>query len=456
LTTPAPDRHDAELSLERAIGPWALGANAFNLTVGIGIFALPAAVAAILGPAAVLAYLVCGALILLVLTCFVELGTRVTRSGGAVTYIEEAFGPLAGFVAWGVFSVAYGAAGDAAVAHLLLDAVAVGVPAFAGGAPRALALVLLFGGLAAINVRGVRQGARLAVVTTVGKLVPLLLLATVGLVAVRWTNLAWSGWPTAAQLGSATLVLFFAFGGVESALTPSGEIRDPARTVPRGIFGAAGAIVLLYVLLQFVAQGVLGSELAQGTSTPLAEVAERLVGTAGHRLILVATAVSAFGLLAADLMCTPRAFLAASESGSLPAALSRVHPRFHTPWVAILVYAGLILVFSLSGGFKALAVVSSMALLLTYLAVCLAALRLRLTRPAVPGGFRTPGGPTAALLASAVVLWVLAQSTRREAVSMAAIVAVCALYYSLHHLRRRGRPGVPIVPAAAPGATDAR
>ena len=91
--SPSPDsRHAAEQSLVRAIGPWTLGANAVNLTIGAGIFALPAVVAAILGPAALLAYLVCGALVLLVLTCFAEVGSQVTRSGGAVAYIEEAFG----------------------------------------------------------------------------------------------------------------------------------------------------------------------------------------------------------------------------------------------------------------------------------------------------------------------------------------------------------------------------
>ncbi len=191
-----------EAGLVRAIGPWALGANAINLTVGAGIFALPALVAAILGPAAVLAYLVCGALILLVLTCFVEIGTVVTRSGGAVAYIEEAFGPMAGFVAWVVFAVAYAAGADAAVAHVVLDATAASAPVLAGGLPRALALVLLFGGLAAINVRGVRQGTRLAVAATVAKLVPLLLLVALGLFAIQWSAVSVPAWPSLEQLGA--------------------------------------------------------------------------------------------------------------------------------------------------------------------------------------------------------------------------------------------------------------
>ena len=88
--------NDPEQELVRAIGPWTLGANAVNLTVGAGIFALPAVVAAILGPTALLAYLVCGVLVLLVMACFAEVGSQVTRSGGAVAYIDEAFGPMAG------------------------------------------------------------------------------------------------------------------------------------------------------------------------------------------------------------------------------------------------------------------------------------------------------------------------------------------------------------------------
>lgn len=429
-----PGSPNPEQSLVRAIGPWTLGANAVNLTIGAGIFALPAVVAAILGPAALLAYLICGALVLLVLTCFAEVGSQVTRSGGAVAYIEEAFGPMAGFVTWVVFSLAYCAGSDAAIAHVLMDALATAVPALSSGIARALAFVLLFGGLAAVNIRGVRQGQRVAVTATVAKLLPLLLLVAVGTFAVQRSNLTWSGWPTFEQLGAGTLLLFFAFGGVESALTPSGEIRDPARTVPRAILGATGAIVLLYIAIQFVAQGVLGSELAQGSPTPLVDVAQRLAGTAGRGLVVACTAVAGFGVLAGDMIASPRAFLAVSESDTLPKAVSRIHPRFHTPWVAILSYAVFALVLTLSGGFKALAVLSGMALLLVYLAVCLAALQFRYRRPVVPGSFRAPGGPTVALLASTVVIWVLSHSTRRETLGMAALIAASIVYYMV---RRR-------------------
>jgi APA family basic amino acid/polyamine antiporter len=418
-----------ESGLVRAIGPWALGTNVINVTIGAGIFVLPATIAATLGPAALIAYLACGALILLVLICYVELGTRITRSGGTVAYIEDVFGPLAGFLAWALYGIGFNAAAVAAIVQVMFDALATWVPALAGGPVRSIAIVVFFIGLGALNIRGIRAGAGLSLVTTVGKLIPLLLVIVVGLFAIQPANLSWTGWPPLSAFGPATLVLFFAFASAEAGLSPSGEIRDPRRTIPRGLLGGATVVILIYVAIHLVAQGVLGSELAQGTRTPLADVAGRLMGPAGAALILAGTAVSVFGNLAVDMMCSPRLFHAAAESGLLPRPLARIHPTLHTPWIAIMVYVAIVTALALSGGFRPLAVLASMSLLLVYLGVCLAALRIRYTRAHVPGTFRAPGGPTVALLASAAVIWVLAQSTRREIVAMAIFIGVTLLYY---------------------------
>jgi amino acid transporter len=425
---------DPDRGLVRAIGPWGLGANAVNLMIGAGIFALPAVVAAALGPAAVGAYLLCGVLIVLVLVCYVELGTRITRSGGTVAYIEEAFGPLAGFLAWAVYSVAFCAGSDAAIVHVLLDAVGIAVPALASGPARVAAMVLILAALAAFNVRGVRTGTGVSIATTGLKVGALLLLVVAGAFSVRGANLAWTGLPSSSSFSSATLRMFFAFSGAEAALSPSGEIRDPARTVPRGLLGGALVVVLLYVSIQVVAQGVLGGELAKGTATPLADVATRLFGAAGAGLIVAATAVSGLGSLAADFIGTPRTFLTVAEGGLLPRGLLAVHPRYRTPWIAILAYVAVILVLALSGGFEVMAVFASMALLLVYLVICFAAIKIRYTRPPLPGAFRAPGGPTIPLLGAGVVVWVLAQSTRKEVTAMAVFVGAAALYY---FLRRR-------------------
>jgi amino acid transporter len=205
------------------------------------------------------------------------------------------------------------------------------------------------------------------------------------------------------------------------------------------MLGAAAAIAILYIALQLTAQGVLGSEMTAHSDAPLLAVADRIAGAAGRGVVLACIGVAIFGALAADMLGAPRGFLAAAQSGTLPRSLAALHPTRRTPWVSILVFAGLTTVVSISGAFRPLAVLSSMALLLVYLGVCLAALKLRYTRPRAPGAFRMPGGPLSALLASATVIWLLAHSTPREALAMASLIAAAILYYGV---RRRSRRGV--------------
>jgi amino acid transporter len=428
--TQAPDEAShADDKLKRVIGPWGLGAAAVNIAVGAGIFVVPAFVAAILGPAAIVAYFVCGIAVALVLTCYIEIGSFVHRSGGGVAYIEEAFGPLMGFLAWVMYSAGYEVIACAALGVALIGSLAVWAPSLGHGVPRVLALLAVFGGLAAVNIVGARQGLRVAVASTVAKLVPLLFAIVAGIFFVHWHQLRWVGWPPAAKLGEASLILFFAFQGIEEALAPSAEIRDPERTVPRAMFGATGTVILLYVALQLVSQGVLGGELAHQTTAPLAAVAGRVVGVAGSTLMMIGVAVSIFGSLAGGLLSTPRTFFLAAEDGMLPQALSRVHPRFRTPYVAILTVATLMFLLAASGGFKHLAILSSTSILCVYLAICLGALKLRYTRKRVPGAFRAPGGPLVGILGSIVVIWLLSHSTRIEVSALSGSLAVSIAYF---------------------------
>lgn len=435
----------ADDRLTRAIGPWSLGANAVNLSVGAGIFALPAAVAGILGPASILAYLVCGLAIALVLTCFAELGTRITRSGGAVAYIEDSFGPMAGFVAWVVFTLGFCAAADAAVGAIFVDALAAVLPAAGQGAGRVVALVTVYAALAAVNIYGVRAGSRLAVVATAGKLLPLLLILGVGAFAVHAANLRWGAWPSAGQVGEAALVLFFAFSGAECAVTPGGEIRDPSRTVPRGLLGAAAFLIALYCAVQLVSQGVLGADIGQSGGAPLAAVAERLFGSGGRGLVLACTMLATLGVLAGDLLATPRSFIPVAEDGMLPASLASVHAKYRTPHVAIITYAAVSCALAVSGTFKPLAILASVSLLLIYLAVCLAALKMRRSGPAPAGAFRAPGGPLVPVAGAATVVWLLAHTSRSEAIGVAVTVGVAAAYYLIRRqaLSRRMTAGTP-------------
>ncbi len=419
----------ADEQLVRAIGPWGLGTTAVNSALGAGIFVLPGLIAAFLGPSAILAYFICGVAVALALTCFIEIGSFVKRSGGTVAYIEEAFGPMMGFLAWLLYSVGFVVFSSAALGTVLVDSAAFVWPGIGHGGRGRSHCLSLFGGLGAINIAGVRQGLRFTVSVTIAKLFPLLFVVAGGVIVMHWRQLEWTGSPSAAKLGEASLLLFFAFQGSEDALTPSGEIRDPARTVPRAMFGAIASLILLYVALQVVSQGVLGGQLAHERTAPLAAVAGRIIGSPGRALLLGGVAVSIFGTIAGALLTTPRAFFLAAQNGMLPAALARVHPRFRTPHVAIVTVAALMFVLAASGEFKRLAVMSSASVLCVYLAICLGALRLRYTRKREPGAFRAPGGPTVGILGAAVVIWLLIHSTRVEMATLAATVALGIAYF---------------------------
>ena len=424
-----------EPTLVRALGVRELAANIVNTIVGSGIFVLPAAVAAILGPAAIVAYIICAALVALFGLCFAEIGSRVHSSGGAYAYVEAAFGPYVGFTAGLLLGCAEIVA-SAAVATIFVGSLVALLPGGGGAALRTLLLIALYAALAAVNVRGVQAGARLMELITAAKLMPLALLVIAGLFVLHPAYLRWPTLPPLADIGRASLVLMFAFTGVEGPLTSSGEVRDPARTVPRALLLGLSAVALLYAGLQAVSQGVLGPALATATEAPLGTVAEHALGGSGRTMILLAAIVSTLGYVSGDMLASPRLFFAFARDGLLPAKLGAVHPRFRTPHVAIIAYAALSCAVALSGSFRALAVLSAVGILLVDLACCLSVLELRRRDVHAEGTpFRAPGGPVVPILASGVVVWLLASARVTEFLAVSAVLIVSAVRYFLRPRR---------------------
>ena len=419
-----------DVGLVRALGVLGLTASIVNITIGGGIFRLPSSpdVAGRLGAAAPIAYVVCAIAMALIVLCFAEAGSRVSLTGGPYAYVETAFGSLAGFLV-GVLLWLTGITAMSAVATIFADNVVRLVPVLQSRPMRVGLLVAVFAILAIVNVRGVKQGARLNTASTVLKLAPLLLLAVVGVFAIEPANLRWTQAPAAGDVTRASIFLIFAFAGIESALVPSGEVRDPARTVPRAVFFAMAIVTVLYIVLHLVAQGTLGPALV-GSATPLADAAGRVLGGWGSALLSFGVVLSTFGYLSGMTLATPRSLYAFARDGFLPNALCAVHPRFHTPHVAILVQTSLALLLATTNGFEALAIVANVAALLVYLACALAAWQLR--RRNVQGGgvpFRLPGGAIAPWLASAVIIVLLSSITMREWMVLLVVMALAGVAY---------------------------
>jgi amino acid transporter len=425
-----------EGSLVRALGTWGLAASIVNLTIGGGIFRLPAAAAGALGAAAPLAYVVCAVAMGLIVLCFAEAGSRVSLTGGLYAYVEVAFGPLVGFLT-GVMLWAGLTAATAAVASFFADALGVLIPTLANGMARNATLVVILASLAALNLAGVRSASRFNAVMTVAKLLPLVALVLVGITAVHRQNLAWTATPATRDVARASAVLIFAFLGVESALVPSGEVKDPSKTVPRAIFIAMVGVTLLYLAVQIVTQGILGPSLV-GQKAPLAEAAAVVLGGPGRTLILVGSAISMFGHVSGMTLSVPRMLFAFGRDGFLPAQVALIHERYRTPWVAIAIQTVIVMALAVSGSFEKLAIIANGSILLVYVACCIGVLELRRRGVQESGTpFRVPFAGVVPLLAVAAIVWLLKSLTADEWKALLVVVGVAIVIYAASLPSRR-------------------
>ena len=429
--------------LSRELGTRQLAANVFNYTVGSGIFALPAFAVASLGGAAPLAYVACAVVIGLVVLCFAEAGSRVSATGGAYAYVETALGPMIGFVA-GCLVFTTGASAAAAVSTLFIRSALALLPldvrASLAAATPWLTNVLAVAAIAVlvlINLRGVRTSARFLEGITLAKLMPLLAFVLVGVFFIDPANLAWEEAPAISAVLSTAGIVIFAFSGIEGATIPSGEVKDPARTFPRATLLALAAATLLYLAIQFVALGILGLELGNDRTTPLASAAAVVAGPLGRAVLIVGAVVSMFGYLSANVLSEPRGLFALSRDGFLPRILTRVHPHFHTPNLAIVVYGALVAGIALTGTFEQLAIFANLAALMVYFLCAVAALVLRRRGVRMAGEpFLIPGGPTVPIAACTAIVWLFYETVQRDQlIALAIVLVVIFALYGLRALR---------------------
>jgi amino acid transporter len=394
-------------------------------------------IAGLSGTAAPIAYLACTGATLLIALSYASVGSRVSKAGGSYAYVAAGLGPMVGAIG-GVLAWLADTLAAASVSAGLMAALGAYLPAVAGGIGRTVLMTTVIAVIAAINVRGVRQGAAVVEGVTVAKLVPLLLFVVVGVSLMTWDARLLPSLPTVDVLGRTMLVLMFAFSGAETALSLSGEVDRPERTVPHALLMALAGISLLYSSVHIVAFGALGQGLAASTAAPLADAGGQLAGPWLRNVMLAGTIVSMLGYLSASLMSQPRLLYSLAAGGLLPGSLTTIHPRFRTPWVAIVVQNAIVLAAALSGSFAVLVPLASVAILAVYLMVALSAAILQ-RRPSQPSGaFTVPMAvPIGAVLLS---LWMLSAAKPEELMLQAAVIVAAVV---LAVVRRRA-----LVPAA--------
>lgn len=420
---------DQEPSLRRAVSRWEIVGLAVNDVIGSGVYLLPAAAAALLGPASLWAVLIAGGAVALLVLCFAEASSHFDEPGGGYVYTREAFGNFVGFeVGWmtwlaRIASVASLSNGFAQALGFLWDDATV-------GATRALVIAMPLAFLTWINVVGVKSGARTAVFLSIAKVIPLVFLIVVGLPAIDAGALFPIPAPRTDVLGEAALLLLFAYAGFENTPAAAGEYKNPQRDVPFALLTMIALVTTLYFLIQLVALGTLPDLADRVDGAPLAAAATLLVGAWAGIVMTIGAAVSIEGNVGNTTLMGPRYLFALAEDGFGPRALASVHPKYRTPYVAIIVQSTIALALALSGSFVQLAMLSIVARLATYMGTAAAVPVLRRKFPRTDSTVRLPGGPLIPIAALALCVVFLLSATRWNLIAGAIGLAVGLVIYA--------------------------
>jgi amino acid transporter len=393
--------------LVRTVGFWGLVAMCINAVVGSGVFLLPTESYKLLGPFSLWAPLLFAVPVFILVLCFAEASSHFSEPGGAYLYAKTAFGDFVGFETGWMNWIAR-VTSLASLSNGFVLSLALFFPQLGHSGPRAAVIIVSLLILAAIHLVGVRYGAVSIYVFTLGKMIPLVGFIVVALFAFRHNpipaSLSIPGAGT--DWSAAALFMLFAYAGFENMGVPAGEFRNPRRDLPRALLVGIIAIGAVYVFAQLGAMSVLPD--LSNVKRPIAEAGGALLGPSAAIIITIGALLSMAGTNSGTVLEGSRMLFALSIGRRGIGGLSRVHPAFRTPWVAIVVHTAVAIMVALGGSFAQLATLSAVARLTTYLFTCAALPRLR--KLGDGRGFHLPGGlliPILGTLVSALLFFTL-------------------------------------------------
>jgi APA family basic amino acid/polyamine antiporter len=422
--------------LNRSISKWAMVLLVINGVVGSGIFGLPAKTFKETGVYSIAAFGVCAIAVFIIILCFSEVSSRFNKTGGPYLYAFSALGPLPGFLTgWLLFVtrlITY-----AALINLLVTYLSVFSDWFTQPSSRIISIILLTMFLAYINHIGVKDSTRVNNFLTFAKLLPLLLFIIIGSFFIEPANFEIRLEPGFYSFSSTVLLLVFAFGGFESVLVNSGEVKDPGKNLPFALLLAALIIAIIYILIQVVSIGTLPT--LASSEKPLAQAAGLFMGKTGATLIAIGALFSVTGTLNAIMLVGSRLPFAFSEEKQFPTFFSFVHPRYKTPTWSLLLFMTVTIIVSVNYSFLSAASLSAITRVMIYGIVCFALIRLRKNNAAQTGYFKVPYGNFFAVAGIAITIWLLSSSRLSELRDVAIAIGVGLVIYVLVEWQKRKR-----------------
>lgn len=434
--------------LPRRLGPWSTGAVTIGIMIGSGVFRVPAAVAAQTGSAGLmlLTWVIGGIVAMCGALALAEVAALFPSAGGMYVYLREAFGPLTAFLFGWLYLVII-PAGAGAIALVFAEYAGRLVPLTPVEVRLVAAAAIVV--LAAAQYRSLRFSAAIQNLFTSAKVLAILALTAAAFLLGDGSAGAWAAHasPAAAApstwggLGLGVVTVLWAYNGWQDVTCLSGEVRDPARSLPIAVVGGTLAVVAIYLALNAAYLYVLPIATIAASPLVAADLAVRLLGPAGSALVAALVCVSTFGSLNAVLMTIPRVFWAMADDGLFFRAVAAVHPRYRTPHVAIVALAVLAVAYVALRSFEQLIEAFILASLPFWALSVAGVIVLRRRRPDLPRTYRTPGYPVVPLVFAVVLLALVANSLREHPEStvwsLGAVAAGVPIYYAWRTLGRR-------------------
>ena len=414
--------------LKRSIGKWDLVLLMINSVIGAGIFGLPSRIFKLSGVYSIAALFICAIIIFIIILCFAEVSSRFSKTGGPYVYALEAFGRFPAFLTGWILLLSR-IVTFAALINLSVTYLSYFSPFFNDPIARAFTILFIIATLAWINHIGVENTTKVNNALTVAKLLPLLVFIVVGLFNVRPERLEFVDPPAFSNFSSSIFLLVFAFTGFEATVVSSGEIKEPRKTLPFALLVSALVIASLYALIQAVCIGTL-TGLAT-SEKPLAEAAHLFMGSTGGSLIAAGATVSILGTLNVIMLIGSRLPFALSEEKQFPNLFSRLHPTFQTPTRALLLFATLTAIASISGTFISSVTISTITKVIILLIVCAALIQLRRKKKDMKDYFKLRYGYALAVASILLCIWLLTSTSRKEIRDVSIVLLVGAALYCI-------------------------
>jgi APA family basic amino acid/polyamine antiporter len=399
-----------------------------NGVIGSGIFGLPSKTFKEIGVYSIVAFLVCAVAVFVIILCFAEVSSRFDKTGGPYLYALSSFGPLPAFLTGWLLLVTRFIT-YAALINLLVTYLSVFSDWFTLPSSRVITIVGLTILLAYVNHIGVKDSTRVNNFLTFAKLLPLLLFIIVGFFFINTGHYEVKNIPDFSSFSSTVLLLVFAFGGFESVLVNSGEVKDPAKSLPFALLLAALIIAGIYMLIQTVSIGVLPT--LANSDKPLAEAAGLFAGKTGATIIALGAMFSVTGTLNAIMLVGSRLPFAFSEEDQFPKIFSFIHPKYKTPTWSLLLFMAVTIIVSLSYSFLSAASLSAITRVMIYGIVCITLLILRKKNPGQSNYFKVRYGNIIAIAGVLITIWLLSNAKMKELKHVAIAMGIGLLIFIL-------------------------